>query len=96
MPENFNPPTRCPKCGGAMDAGVFVTDEIVSEGDPVSELASINKWWKVEVREHKGLLSSKKTHAEVLVMPAGGPLRVFHYRCTNCGYLELYAAPAAS
>jgi hypothetical protein len=74
-----------------MEAGIFVTDEIVSEGDIVSELASTNMWWKVEVREHKGLLSGKKTQAQVLVMPTGGPLKVLHYRCADCSYVESYA-----
>lgn len=92
MADNLYPPTKCPKCAGVMEAGILVTDEIVSEGDLVSELASVNTWWKVELREHKGLLGGKKTQAQVLIMPDGGPLTVFHYRCANCGYMK-WSAP---
>jgi rubrerythrin len=94
MANKFNPPEKCPKCGGVMEAGAFVTngdDSDVEAGLYLNELSSTDMWWKVEMREEKALLSSKKTKELVLAKPAGGPINVLHYRCADCGFLESYA-----
>jgi hypothetical protein len=93
MPEKFNPPTICSKCGGVMEAGAFVGNNVgaAQAGVFVEGTPSTVRWWKVEPREEKGLLSGKINKGLALVKPEGGPLLVLHYRCVDCGYLESYA-----
>jgi predicted nucleic-acid-binding Zn-ribbon protein len=94
MANQFNPPTKCIKCGGVMESGAVVTngdDSNVDAGMYLNELSSTGIWWKVEVQEEKGLLSGKRSKELMLVKPVGGPLQVLHYRCVECGYLESYA-----
>ena len=97
MAGKFNPPEKCIKCGGTMEAGAFVTngdDTDVEAGLYLDEVSSTDMWWKVESREEKALLSSKKSKELVLAKPAGGPITVLHYRYSDCGYVESYAPPA--
>ena len=93
MPENFTPPTRCPKCDGAMEAGAFVGNN-VGDGQAgvfIQGTPSAVRWWKVEPREEKGALTGRVSQGLALVPPDGGPLLVLHYHCVKCGYLEAYA-----
>ncbi len=94
MAAKFSAPVKCIKCGGPMEAGIFVTngdDSDVEAGMHANELDSTDLWWKVEVKEEKALLSAKKSQESVLVKPAGGPILVMPYRCDDCGYVESYA-----
>jgi hypothetical protein len=96
MPEKFSPPTTCMKCGGAMEAGAFVGGNVspAQAGIFVEGTPSAVKWWKVEPREQKGLLSGKVSKGLALVVPEGGPHLVLHYHCSVCGFLEAYATTA--
>ncbi len=98
MAAKFNAPTKCVKCGGPMEAGIYVTnsdDSDVESGMYANELESTDLWWRLEQKEEKALLSSKKTTELVLAKPAGGPVMVLHYRCGDCGFIESYAPPSA-
>ena len=94
MPDKFDPPATCPKCGGAMEAGAFVGNNVgaAQAGVFIEGTPSAVRWWKVEAREEKGLLSGKLSKGLALVQPEGGPLVVLHYHCVKCGFLEAYAA----
>ena len=93
MPEPITPPTRCPKCDGPMEPGALVGNTVspAQAGIFVQGTPSALRWWKVEAREERGLLSGKPHTGLALVLPEGGALIVLHYHCSTCGYLEAFA-----
>ena len=72
-----NSPQKCPKCGSGMEQG-FVVDGLGHGSRLVSHWAA--------GAPMKSFLAGIKLDAEQIV-PIGT------YRCTSCGYLELYARP---
>ena len=85
MADKFTPPTKCPKCGGAMESGTLRTTREsykIIEGYPFAQLTSGELWYRVETSKDGQL---------VMMNPADGPFMVLHYRCVDCGYLESYA-----
>ena len=93
MTDKFKAPTQCPKCSGTVEAGAYIGSNVSSAqaGMNIEGTPSALKWWKVQTREQKGILSGRVTKGLALVLPQGGPITVLQYRCVECGFLESYA-----
>jgi hypothetical protein len=92
MTEKFAPPTKCLKCGAAMELGLGITkdmaqlsdDYVFEDTEPVRE-----HWQKAEKADGKFLGRQYQGYRKV-----GPRLIILHYRCVDCGYLESYAPVA--
>ena len=84
MPNTFNPPTTCRICGGVMQAGTLKTTRESYSYDkyPFKQLTLGELWYALE---------DAGSENYIVKVSEGGPFMVFHYRCTECGYLESYA-----
>ncbi|MCB0119950.1 MAG: hypothetical protein KDD72_13025 [Anaerolineales bacterium] len=89
MSDKFTPPTVCPKCSSAMEAGIefeqglsqLSDDYVIQEKEPVRAY-----WQKTEAA--KGKFLGREYDG---VRRIGPRLVVVAYRCVECGYLETYA-----
>lgn len=84
MADTFTPPSTCLICGGSMQTGMVKTtrESYGFEKYPFKQLTSGELWYALE---------DMGDGKYIVRIPEGGPLMVFHYRCTVCGYLESYA-----
>ena len=93
MAETFTPPTKCLRCGGAMEEGLGITkdmaqlsdDYVFEDSEPVRE-----HWQKVERAQAKFMGRQYQGYRK-----AGPRLIILHYRCVDCGFLESYAPAGA-
>jgi hypothetical protein len=91
MAEKFAPPTKCLRCGGALEEGLGITkdmaqlpdDHIFEDTEPMRE-----HWQKAERAEGKFLGRQYQGYRR-----SGPRLVILHYRCVDCGFLESYAPP---
>ena len=96
---NFQPPSECPKCGGAMSEGFTVDNaKVIDDNHPAygprMKLGGSHAWWQLSEAgsgetEVSPLPGFSFTASKVLRGFSG--FQVFTYRCQACGFLEFYA-----
>ena len=89
MAGKFTPPTVCPKCSGAMEAGIEFEQGLSQLGDEyvIEQKELVRAYWqKTEIAKNKFLGREYEGLRRL-----GPRLAVVTYRCTECGYLESYA-----
>lgn len=89
MAGKFTPPTVCPKCSGAMEAGLKFEQGLSQLGDDyvIEEQEIVRAFWQ-KTQAAKGKFLGREYEGTSRLGPR---LAVVTYRCVECGYLESYA-----
>jgi len=89
MTGQFIPTTVCPKCSGAMEAGLEFEQGLNQLGDDyvIEEKEVVRVFWQ-KTEKAKGKFFGSEYEG---LRRVGPRLAVVTYRCAACGYLESYA-----
>ena len=89
MAAKFTPPIVCPKCSGAMEAGIKFEQGLAQLGDDyvIEEKELVRAYWQ-KTEATKGKFLGREYEG---LRRLGPRLAVVTYRCAQCGYLESYA-----
>lgn len=89
MTSKFIPPTVCPKCSSAMEAGLKFEQGLSQLGDDyvIEEKEIVRAFWQ-KTEAAKGKFLGREYEG---IRRLGPRLAVVAYRCVKCGYIESYA-----